>query len=69
MSIKQERIKIVVDANGDASVDILKTLGPSCKKEADEWSDLFGKATKVVKKPEFFRQASKEENKNTQGIG
>lgn len=57
--MKHERIKIVIDENGDPSIDILKAVGPSCKKDADEWSKLFGGDAKVTKKPEFYRQAKK----------
>jgi hypothetical protein len=67
--MRQARIKIIVDEEGNPSIDILKAVGPTCEKEAKEWSDLFGSATKVTKKPEFYRQANKAENLNTQTGG
>jgi hypothetical protein len=67
--MKQERIKIIIDENGDPSIDILKAVGPSCQKDAEDWAKLAGGGAKVTKKPEFYRQAKKAENTNIQTGG
>jgi hypothetical protein len=56
---KKKKIEIVIDEDGNASIDIIGGVGASCKKDADEWSAIFGGGAKVTKKPEFYRQANK----------
>ncbi len=69
MAVKKARTRIVIDEEGNASVDILCGEGPSCAKEAAEWSALFGGDVVSTKKPEYFKQTKKSENLNTQKKG
>lgn len=52
----KERVKIVIDEDGNPSIDILGGVGKSCSKEAKEWADLAGGGAHVTKKPEYFVQ-------------
>lgn len=67
--MKKERVRIEIDMEtGEASVDILNALGPSCAKDAEEWANTIGSAKNVKKKAEFFQKsAEKAKNVQTQG--
>ena len=65
--MQRERVRIVIDENGDPSIDILDAVGPSCKHDADEWARLAG-GGKIASnhKPEYFKQPTKGEQKQQQ---
>lgn len=67
--MKKERVKVVINEEGDPSIDIVNAVGPSCQKDAEFWAKISGGGAKVTKKPEFYRQAQKGENLNTQTTG
>ncbi len=65
--MKRERVKIIISEDGDPSIDILDAVGPSCAQEADEWAKLAGGGKlNVNKKPEFFKQATKQQQQQKQ---
>lgn len=66
MGIKKERVKIVIDDEGNPSIDILCGSGPSCAKEAAEWAALAGGDVIVTKKAEYYKTEKKPENLNIQ---
>ena len=62
----KERVKIVIDEDGNPSIDILNATGSGCAKDAAEWAALSGGGAKVTKKPEFFvKKDSKVTQKQT----
>jgi hypothetical protein len=63
---KKARVQIIINEDGDPNIDILNATGPSCAKEAKDWADLSGGAKSIQRKPEFFKQGNKEEQKNFQ---
>lgn len=68
--MKRERVKVIIDENGDPSIDILDAVGPSCQKDADEWAALAGGGKlNTMKKPEFFKQSNQKTQKQHQRRG
>lgn len=62
----KERVKIEINLDtAESSVDILNAIGPSCKKDADDWANIIGGKKAVTMKPEFYQKAA-EQQKNTQ---
>lgn len=64
--LKKERVKIIIDEEGNPSIDILNATGPSCAKDAAEWAALSGGGANVSKKAEYFKTEKKPTNVQTQ---
>lgn len=62
----KDRVKIEINMEtGETNVDILNAIGPSCKKDADDWAATIGGKKSVTQKPEFFQKTA-EQQKNVQ---
>ena len=64
--MKKERVRIVIDEEGNPSIDIVNAVGPSCAKDAAEWSALSGGGVQIRKKPEFFQKNPDQQIRATQ---
>ncbi len=64
--MKKHRVTIIIDEEGNPSIDIVNAVGAGCAKDADMWAQLSGGGAKVTKKPEFFQKNPKSEQKNVQ---
>ena len=52
-------ITVLIDENGDQSVDLAGYQGKGCAAVQKAFEDAIGTSTKAIKKPEFYKQVSK----------
>ena len=63
-----KEIKIIIDKNGQVTIDVEGVKGSSCKKLTKDLENAFGTTTEDKKKPDFYDTID-EQVSDEQGVG